>query len=76
MTDLKKTTKLTLLLMGLALMLSIGIRWVLSIFLFVLLFLLALLGVNIELEVERLSQNVAIVSFIIAFVYLVCNNKQ
>lgn len=64
-----------LLMVGLALVISIGIKWILAIALIPLLLLLSLLGIHINVDSETLSTRVSILAFLLALVYLLLGEK-
>lgn len=64
-----------LLMAGLALVLSIGIKWFLALALIPLLLLLSALGVNVSFDAETLSARVSFLAFFLALGYLLLGDK-
>ncbi len=58
-----------------SLILSIGIKWILTLVLIPIMFLLVFLGVNIEFNSELISSRISILSFIIAFLYILFGDR-
>lgn len=64
-----------LLMFGLSMVMSIGIKWILVIIVIPLLLLFTFLGINIDSDPDVLSARFSILSFFLALGYLLFGNK-
>lgn len=58
-----------------SLIISVGVKWILSFVLIPLLLFLTLLGINISFEPEILSWGISILSFVLALLYLIFGER-
>lgn len=73
--NLKENVGGVLLGLGLALVISIGIKWILALLLIPVLFLLTFLGVNTSFIPENLENRIAILAYILAVGYIFLGEK-